>query len=86
MSRSVQNLYNIARNERDALADAVEAVRHLEPAVVMPPYIKDLDPEEAFFEGTIHAAQAFRAAIIEAIRSALDKLPDAGNTTQTPFK
>jgi hypothetical protein len=71
----LRGLYETTRNERDALADAVEAVRHLEPALVMPAYVNDLDSEEAFFEGSIHAAQAFREAIIEAIRSALDKLP-----------
>ena len=71
-----RNLYEITERERNALADAVEAVRHLEPSVTMPEYAYQWDGKEGFFEGTIHAAQIFREAIIDAIKAALNKPPD----------
>lgn len=66
-----KELYEIVVRERDALADAIEAVRGLEPAVVVPLHINECFPAEAFVEGSIHAAQAFRAAIVDAIAAAL---------------
>lgn len=69
-----QALYEMTRKERDALADAIEAVRHLEPAMTIPEHVAEWDAAEAFFEGSVHAAQAFRAAIIEAIQTALKPL------------
>ena len=70
-----RNLYEITERERNALADAVEAVRNLEPGVVMPAHAHQWDGEEGFFEGTIHAAQAFKEAIIDATTTALSRLP-----------
>lgn len=70
-----RDLYELTREERDALANAVEAVRGVEPAMTIPEHVNDWEPAEAFFEGTVHAAQAFRAAIVEAIRAALSKEP-----------
>lgn len=70
-----RDLYEMTREERDALANAIEAVRGVEPAMTIPEHVNDWEPAEAFFEGTIHAAQAFRAAIVEAICRAMSKEP-----------
>ncbi len=67
-------LYEMTRKERDALADAVEAARGVEPPMVIPEYVDEWTPAEAFFEGTVHTAQAFRAAVAEAISAALSPL------------
>lgn len=66
-----KELYELVKRERDALADAIEAVRSVEPAMVVPLHIDECVPSEAFVEGSIHAAQAFRAAIVEAIAASL---------------
>ena len=66
-----KKLYEIVKRERDALADAIEAVRGIEPAMIVPLHIDECVPSEAFVEGSIYAAQAFRAAIVEAIVAAL---------------
>lgn len=74
-----RDLYEMTREERDALANAMEAVRGVEPAMVIPEHVNEWSPAEAFFEGTVHAAQAFRAAVVDAIRAAMVKdASDAG--------
>jgi hypothetical protein len=73
-SDNFRALYEITVKERNALSNAIEAIRELEPAMVIPLHVDDWEPAEAFFEGTVHTAQAFREAIIQAIREALAPL------------